>query len=110
LLKELAIVGWRVPTRPASSPVIDSISPRAGELDNDRVLDITIYGRGFAGTGNSVAFGRAEIPGLKSQGAGTVIRFSAPVIRVEDRAISIRVRHDGLQSNAVTFVVKDDRP
>jgi hypothetical protein len=91
-------------------PVVDSISPRTGELDSDRVTDIIIYGKGFAARGNLVLFGNATIPGLMSEAGGTVIRFSAPSIRVTERVMAVRVQHDGMQSNAVFFTVKSDKP
>ena len=110
LLTELAVVGWQQRSGRISAPVIDSISPRAGELDGDRVTDLTIYGRGFAARGNDVLFGKAEIQGLTSEANGTVIRFSAPALRAREGKVPIRVKHDGLQSNAVTFTAKEGEP
>jgi hypothetical protein len=107
LLNEIAVVGWQHRSGAIPAPVIDSISPRAAELDGDRVTDLTIYGRGFAARGNLVLFGRAEIPGLMSEANGTVIRFSAPTVRAREGKVPIRVKHDGLQSNAVIFTVKE---
>jgi hypothetical protein len=91
-------------------PVIDSISPRSGEVENERVTDIAIYGRGFAPRGNVVLFGTAEIPGLMSEAGGTMIRFSAPSVRIAGKRVAIRVKHDGMESNAATFSVRDDKP
>lgn len=96
-------------TESASQPVIDSISPKSGELENERVTDITIYGRGFASRGNVVVFGTAEIPGLVSESGGTIIRFLAPSVRVTSRRVAIRVKHGASQSNAVTFTAREDR-
>ena len=111
LLNDVTVSGWpRKTEASASRPLIDSISPREGELDTDRVTDITIYGRGFAAVGNLVLFGGAGVKGLKSEAGGTIIRFSAPVIRVTEGKAAIRVKHDGMQSNAVTFKVRDDQP
>jgi hypothetical protein len=107
LLKEIVVVGWQHRSGAIPAPVVDSISPRAGELDGDRVTDLTIYGRGFAARGNLVLFGRAEIPGLMSEADGTIIRFSAPTLRARASQVPVRVKHDGLQSNAVTFTVKE---
>jgi hypothetical protein len=107
LLNDLAVVGWQQRGGAILAPVIDSISPRAAELDGDRVTDLTIYGRGFAARENLVLFGRAEIPGLMSEANGTVIRFSAPTVRAREGKVPIRVKHDGLQSNAVTFTLKE---
>lgn len=108
LLSETETAGWPRSVEAATRPVIDSISPRMGEIDSDRVTDITIYGRGFAPVGNLVLFATAQVPGLMSEAGGTVIRFSAPSIRVSEGKAPIRVKHDGMQSNAVTFRVKDD--
>ena len=95
-------------TQTASQPVIDSISPGSGVLENERVTDITIYGRGFARRGNVVSFGSAEIPELMSEAGGTVIRFLAPSVRVTARRVAIRVKHAGGQSNVVTFTARGD--
>jgi hypothetical protein len=110
LLKTLLVVGWSPRMRRPMQPVIDSISPRAAALDRDRVTDITIYGKGFAATGNAILFGTAEVSGLKSQVGGTVIRFSAPLIPTSGGRIEVRVRHDSLRSNVVTFTAKDGKP
>jgi hypothetical protein len=107
LLNELAVVGGQKRSAAINAPVIDSISPRAGALDGDRVSDVTIYGRGFAARGNLVLFGKAEIPGLMSEAGGRVIRFSAPALRAPDGRVPVRVKHGGLQSNAVVFTVKE---
>jgi hypothetical protein len=109
VLRELAVVGWQERSAAVATPVIDSISPRAGTLDGDRVSDVTIYGRGFAAHGNLILFGKAEIPGLMSEAHGTVIRFSAPALRTADGNLSVRVKHGGRRSNAVTFTVKDGK-
>jgi hypothetical protein len=110
LLKTLLVVGWSPRMRRPMQPVIDSISPPAAALDRDRVTDITIYGKGFAATGNAILFGTAEVSGLKSQVGGTVIRFSAPLIPTSGGRIEVRVRHDSLRSNVVTFTAKDGKP
>ena len=107
LLHELAVVGWQQRRGAIATPVIDSISPRSGQLDGDRVSDVTIYGRGFAARGNLVLFGKAEIPGLMSEAGGRVIRFSASALRAPDGRVPVRVKHGGLQSNAVVFTVKE---
>ena len=95
--------------RNAGTPMIDSISPRSGQLDTERVTDVILYGRGFAPRGNLVRFGDREIPGLMSERSGTVMRFPAPVLRVHDGPVPVRVVRDGVQSNAVSFLVKGDR-
>lgn len=107
LVKEIAVSGWPRASAAPTKPTIDSISPRSGELDDERVTDITIYGRGFAARGNVVLFGAREVPGLMSERGGTVLRFSAPPVRVTSRQVAIRVKHDGFVSNAVTFTVKE---
>jgi hypothetical protein len=84
--------------RNAGMPTIDSISPRTGELDNERVTDVTLYGRGFAPRGNLVRFGDREIPGLMSERNGTVIRFPAPVLRVHEGWVPVRVVRDGCRA------------
>ena len=88
---------------------VDSISPRSGELDNEHVTDVTLYGRGFSPRGNLVRFGDREIPGLMSENAGTLIRFPAPVLRVREGRVQVRVVRDGVESNAVSFLVKGDK-
>ena len=90
-----------------AAAVIDSISPRSGELENERVTDIILYGRGFAARGNLVLFGAARVTNLASEAAGTVLRFPAPSIRVQADRISVRVNNGAGESNAVTFIVKD---
>jgi hypothetical protein len=110
ILGETDIAGWPRDSQSASAPVIDSISPQDGELEDDRVTDITIYGSGFAALGNLVVFGSAQVPGLRSEAEGTIIRFPAPGIRVADGKALIRVKHNGMESNAVSFTVKGDRP
>lgn len=108
-LEKNASVGGAVNAGAGVTPVVDSIAPRTGELESERVTDITIYGRGFAARGNLVLFGSASIPGLMSEAGGTVIRFSAPSVRVTERTVAVRVQHDGMQSNAVVFTVKGDK-
>jgi hypothetical protein len=103
----------------AAAPVIDSISPRSGEVNAERVTDIVIYGRGFASAGNVVTFGGAEVAGLLSEAGGTVIRFAAPTQvsagrpgasrRVTPGVFDVRVRTSAGPSNAVTFIVKAER-
>jgi hypothetical protein len=101
------------------APVIDSISPRSGEVSAERVTDIALYGHGFAPSGNVVVFDGAEVAGLLSEAGGTVLRFAAPTRipsnrggtsrRVSPGSMDIRVRTPGGVSNAVTFVVKAER-
>jgi hypothetical protein len=107
LLSDATVSGWPRSTVSRLQPVIDSISPRSGALEAERVTDIAIYGKGFAPTGNLVLFGIAEVRGLASEAGGTIIRFSAPGVRVGEDKVPVRVTHDGKQSNAVTFTVKD---
>ena len=80
-----------------------------GDLDNEHVTDVTLYGRGFSPRGNLVRFGDREIPGLMSENAGTLIRFPAPVLRVREGRVQVRVVRDGVESNAVSFLVKGDK-
>jgi hypothetical protein len=116
---EIVSVGW--PAAVAAvlrRPGIDSISPRSGEVDSDRVTDIVLYGKGFAPSANIVMFAGAEVTGLLSERNGTVLRFAAPTKvpakngvaahRIEGGRVEVRVRHAGGTSNAVTFTVKDD--
>ncbi|HEV7702149.1 MAG TPA: IPT/TIG domain-containing protein [Candidatus Paceibacterota bacterium] len=58
----------------ASSPVITSISPVSGRVGTK----ITITGKDFASTGNSVKFGKGYINGLDSNTDGTSITFTLP--------------------------------
>lgn len=106
-------------SQPASAPVIDSVSPRSGEVSAERVTDIVLYGKHFASSGNVVTFGGAMVSGLLSESGGTVIRFAAPTQvplgrtgtsrRVSSGAVLVRVRTTAGTSNGVTFVVKADR-
>jgi hypothetical protein len=101
------------------APVIDSISPRSGEVDAERVTDIVLYGRGFAPSGNVVTFGGAEVRGLLSEAGGTVIRFAAPTQlptrqpgvsrRVTPGVVDVRVKNGVGRSNAATFTVRAER-
>jgi hypothetical protein len=117
LLKDVAADGWPVATiETPGIPVIDSISPRAAEIESERVTDLVLYGRGFASRGNVVLFDGAEVPGLLSEAKGTVIRFTAPTSvpaaagtsrRVTPGPVRVRVKHEKGTSNAVTFTVRE---
>jgi hypothetical protein len=109
--------GWRnAAVAPLGRPVIDSIRPTSGVITHERIVDVVLYGRGFAGEGNAVEFGRAEVSGLASERGGTVIRFSAPseipargsrpARRVAPGRIEVRVKHAGGTSNAVVFTAR----
>lgn len=102
-------IAVNTPSRNPGTPAIDSISPRTGALDNERVTDVILYGRDFAPRGNLVRFGDREIPGLMSEKSGTVIRFPAPVLRVHEGRVPVRVVREGVPSNAVSFLVKGDK-
>ena len=105
-------------TRMSDVPRIDSISPPSGHIEPEGVLDLVIYGRGFASEGNRVLFDAATVDGLTSENGGTVIRFMAPTMipehgKVQARRISpgkydVKVRTPTGSSNAVTFKVRGD--
>ena len=117
LANETRATGW--PAAPlAAKPVIDSITPRTGEISAERVTDLVVHGRGFAPSGNTVIFAGVEVHGLLSDRNGTLIRFAAPVSapargstpgrRIEPGRVEVRVRHGGGTSNAAVFLVRDD--
>jgi hypothetical protein len=107
-------------TRPgiARAPRIDSISPRAAQVDAEGVTHLVLYGRNFTATANAVLFAGATIEGLLSESGGTVIRFtaptripataSAPAYRVEPGQVEVKVRTIAGTSNAVTFTVRGE--
>lgn len=114
--------GWPVkpPSKPvkAAKPVLDSITPRGGEVSPERVTDIVLHGRGFAASGNSVVFDGAEVTGLLSERGGTVIRFTAPTWipargsspahRVLPGPVEVRVKTASGSSNPLTFRVREE--
>lgn len=114
--------GWPVKTVSTSlnagRPVLDSITPRGGEVSPERVTDIVLHGHGFAASGNTVMFDGAEVTGLLSERAGTVIRFTAPTWipargnspahRVVPGAVDVRVKTAAGSSNPLTFRVREE--
>ena len=113
---EVRTTSWP-PNQPARrQPVVDSIRPRSAEVEHERVTDLTVYGRNFAATGNTIDFGGVQIGDLSSERGGTVIRFAAPthlpvrgsaeMRRVRPGRVDVRVKHDGGTSNAVVFTVR----
>jgi hypothetical protein len=97
---------------------VDSIIPRSGQVDAESVLDLALYGRGFAATGNTVLFDAARVVGLASERGGTLLRFMAPTSipahgdaqthRVGPGRYEVRVRTPSGTSNAVTFTVRGE--
>src|SRR5207302_1077521 len=63
---------------PSAIPRIDSLSPRSMRLDDEGVIEIAIYGHGFAAQGNVILFDAAVVDGVASERGGTIIRFLAP--------------------------------
>ncbi|HET9425504.1 MAG TPA: hypothetical protein VFO55_09045 [Gemmatimonadaceae bacterium] len=122
VLGNVKVQGWPTTAPSAavrlSKPVVDSISPRAGEVSAEEVTDLVLYGKGFAVTGNVVQFDGAEVAGLLSERGGTVLRFTAPTWipargksaahRVVPGRVQVRVKHAGGVSNAVTFTVREE--
>ena len=105
-------------TRAEAIPRIDSISPRSAHVDPEGVLDMVVYGQGFAATGNTVLFDVAVIGGLASESDGTMIRFMAPTMipehakiparRVERGKYVVKVRTPRGTSNSATFTARGD--
>jgi len=118
--KSGAVVSQSNRTSIASSttgvPRIDSMVPNNGHIDAEGVLDVLVYGRGFAARDNSVLFDAATVDGLASDNGGTVIHFMAPTMipehgntqrrRVGAGTYAVKVRTPGGTSNAVTFTVR----
>ncbi len=96
---------------------IDSLTPQRGSIERDQVLEIVMYGSGFASTGNRVCFGDGEAAVVPSEGNGTRIRFIAPLtVRTHDGtrdvpvttgAWPVHVENVNGRSNRITFIVRE---
>ncbi|MEQ9400569.1 MAG: hypothetical protein RJQ04_15510 [Longimicrobiales bacterium] len=62
-------------------PAIDSIAPTSGQAGPAYPIRVTVYGSGFAETGNVVRFGPVDVRDRPSTDGGTRIVFSAPKVR-----------------------------
>ena len=96
---------------------IDSITPQRGSIERDQVLEIVMYGSGFASTGNTVCFGAAEAAVVPSERNGQRIRFIAPLtvrtqggtreVPVTTGAWPVHVENVNGRSNRITFIVRE---
>jgi hypothetical protein len=113
------VVGIReLPTTAASAPHIDSISPTSGKIDPDAVVEVALYGKGFAADGNKVMFDFATVDRPVSENGGTVLKFIVPTMipahgnvqlhRVEAGTYTIKVVTPSGTSNAVRFTVRGE--
>src|ERR1043166_2423804 len=113
----LGVVSAPAKATAASAPRIDSLTPKSARFNDEGVMEIAIYGRGFASRGNVVLFDAASVEGVASERQGTVIRFLAPSYipphgqtqgrRVTPGRYEIRVKTPGGTSNSVGFVARE---
>ena len=100
------------------APHIDSISPNSGKIDPDSVVEVALYGKGFAADRNTVMFDFATVDRPVSENGGTVLRFIVPTMipahgnvqlhRVEAGTYMIKVLTPSGTSNAVRFTVRGE--
>jgi hypothetical protein len=100
------------------APHIDSISPKSGKVDPESVVEVALYGRGFAADGNTVLFDAATVNRSVAENGGTVLKFIVPTMipahgnvqfhRVEAGTFAVRVLTPSGTSNTVTFTVRGD--
>lgn len=98
-------------------PHIDSISPSSGKIDPESVVEVALYGRGFA-EGNVVLFDAATVERPVAEEGGTILRFIVPTMipahgnvqlhRVEAGRYSVKVQSASGTSNVVTFTVRGE--
>jgi hypothetical protein len=96
-------------------PRIDSISPTGASIDPESVVEVTLYGSGFA-EGDVVLFDAAAVQRPVAEEGGTILRFIVPTMipahdgvqphRVEAGRLSVKVRSADGTSNAVMFTVR----
>jgi hypothetical protein len=99
------------------TPHIDSISPSSGKVDPESVVEVALYGWGFA-DGNVVLFDAATVERPVAENGGTILRFIVPTMipayakvqthRVDAGRFSVKVRSAAGTSNAVTFTVRGE--
>lgn len=100
------------------APHIDSISPNSGKIDPESVLEVTLYGKGFAAEGNTVLFDAATVEKPVSENGGTILKFIVPTMipahgnvqphRVEAGKFTVKVLAPAGTSNAVRFTVRGE--
>jgi len=103
--------------RPAAglTPVIERVEPASGWAGQDYPTDATIYGVGFAESGNVIVFGPVTLDERASTQGGTQIVFSVPkqqpsrievppmVLEVGEYAVTVSNAYG--TSNAVIFTL-----
>jgi hypothetical protein len=102
----------------ARSPYIDSISPTSAKIDPESVVEVALYGKGFAADGNTVMFDVAMIDRPVSENGGTILKFIVPIMipahgnvqphRVEAGTYTIKVLTPSGTSNVVKFTVRGE--
>jgi hypothetical protein len=102
---------------PLAMPHIDSIRPSSGKVDPESVLEVTLYGRGFA-DGNTVLFDAATVERSVSEAGGTILKFIVPTMipargrsplrRVEAGKFAVQVLTRAGMSNAVSFTARGE--
>jgi hypothetical protein len=111
--------GTRVlPGTTSEAPHIDSISPSSGKIDPESVLEVALYGNGFAAEGNTVLFDVATVERPVVENGGTVLKFIIPTMipahgnvqlhRVESGTFTVRVVTPSGTSNPVRFTVRGE--
>jgi hypothetical protein len=100
------------------APHIDSISPSSGKIDPESVVEVALYGKGFAADGNTVQFDAATVDRSISENGGTVLKFIVPTMipahgkaqphRVEAGTFMVKVLTPAGTSNAVRFTVRGE--
>ncbi len=106
------------PATSLTAPHIDSIAPTSGKVDPESVLEVALYGRGFAADRSTVLFDAATVDRPVSENGGTVLKFIVPTMipahgkvqlhRVEAGTFMVRVRTPSGTSNAVRFTVRGE--
>jgi hypothetical protein len=101
-----------------TAPHIDSISPNSGKIEPESVLEVALYGKGFAAEGNTVLFDAATAEKPVSENGGTILKFIVPTMipahgnvqphRVEPGKFTVKVLTPSGTSNAVTFTVRGE--
>jgi hypothetical protein len=107
-----------LPTMSLTVPHIDSIAPSSGHVDPESVLEVALYGKGFATNKSTVLFDAATVDRPVSEHGGTVLKFIIPTMipahgnvqlhRVEAGTFMVRVRTPSGTSNAVPFTVRGE--